>query len=365
MPKLSRRDFLRTLATGAGAVALGPVLAGCQPQPATPSTEIDQPAAQSQPAEPASNQNISTPQVESTAQPSDNSASASTEIQTPTEQPLVAAEPAQAGVTNPDLVVARGGEPEDLVRRALAALGGMERFVKQDARVIIKPNICTDYHTYEYATTTNPWVVGTLVKLAFEAGAKTVQVMDSGFGGSPKSGYQTSGIQEQVEAAGGEMVLMPNFKFKTTAIPEGVDIKEWDIYEDILTADLVIDVPIAKDHGSTRLTLGMKNLMGVILDRGRLHNNLGQRIADITSRVRPGLTVIDAVRILTANGPTGGNLDDVKKLDTLIASPDIVAADSYATRLFDLKPDDIRYITAGAEMGLGRKDVENLVVAEV
>jgi uncharacterized protein (DUF362 family) len=144
-----------------------------------------------------------------------------------------------------------------------------------------------------------------------------------------------------------------------------VDIKEWDIYEDILIADLLIDVPIAKDHGSTRLTLGMKNLMGVILDRGRLHNNLGQRIADITSRVRPGLTVVDAVRILTANGPTGGNLDDVKILDTLIASPDIVAADSYATSFFDLKPDDISYIKAAAAMGLGRKDVENLVIAEV
>jgi uncharacterized protein (DUF362 family) len=359
MSKLTRRDFLRTLAAGAGAVALSPVLAGCQPQSTSPSTSTDQPS------ELTADQNISTPQVESTAQPSDNSAAVSTEIQTPTEQPLVAAEPAQPGAANPDLVVARGGEPEDLVRRALAALGGMERFVKKDARVIIKPNICTDYHTYEYATTTNPWVMGALVKLAFEAGAMTVQVMDSGFGGSPKSGYQNSGIQEQVEAAGGEMVVMPSFKFKTTAIPEGVDIQEWDIYEDILTADLVINVPIAKDHGSTRLTLGMKNLMGVILDRGRLHNNLGQRIADITSRVRPGLTVIDAVRILTANGPTGGNLDDVKKLDTLIASPDIVAADSYATSLFDLKPDDIRYITAGAEMGLGRKDVENLVIAEV
>jgi len=284
---------------------------------------------------------------------------------TPTEQLVEPVEPAQPSAGTPDLAVARGGEPEDLVRRAMAALGGMERFVKKDAKVIIKPNICTDYHTYEYAATTNPWVVGALVKLALEAGAKTVQVMDSGFGGSPKKGYIRSGIQEQVESAGGEMVLMPSFKYVSTPIPDGQDIKEWDFYEDILTADLVIDVPIAKDHGSTRLTLGMKNLMGVVLNRGGLHANLGQRIADITSRIRPGLTVVDAVRILTANGPTGGNLDDVKKLDTVIASADIVAADSYATRLFDLKPDDIRYIVAAAKMDLGRKDVENLTIAEV
>ena len=364
MSTLSRREFLRALAAGASAVALGPVLAGCQPQGSNPSTDIQQLA------EPTSIQALdevtqasSTPYAE--GQSIDSTASDTSSNPTSTEQEMAPVDPAQPAVTNPDLVVARGGEPEDLVRRAIAALGGLERFMKENATVIIKPNVCTDYHTYEYATTTNPWVVAALVKLALEAGAKTVQVMDTGFGGSPKSGYKNSGIQEQVEAAGGEMVVMPSFKYKTTSIPEGVDIKEWDIYEDILTADLVINVPIAKDHGSTRLTLGMKNLMGVVLDRGRMHNNLGQRIADITSRVRPGLTVIDAVRILTANGPTGGNLDDVKKLDTIIASPDIVAADSYATQLFDLKPDDIRYITAGAEMGLGRKDVENLVIAEV
>ena len=358
MRKLSRRDFLRTLAAGAGAVALSPVLVGCQADETPLTSKPTQSVAQVQPVEPTA--------AEALSEPTQTSPAASVaETDPPPAQVAAPAEPAQPGTGIPDLAVARGGEPEDLVRRALSALGGMERFVTKDAKVIIKPNICTDYHTYEYAATTNPWVVGALVKLALEAGAKTVQVMDSGFGGSPKSGYDRSGIKEQVEIAGGEMVVMPSFKFVRTPIPEGLDIKEWDIYEDILQADLVIDVPIAKDHGSTRLTLAMKNLMGVVLDRGGLHANLGQRIADLTSRIRPALTVIDAVRILTANGPTGGNLDDVRKLDTVIASADIVAADSYATRLFDLKPDDIRYIVAGAAMGLGRKDLENLIISEV
>lgn len=358
MRNLSRRNFIRSLAAGAGAVALSPVLAGCQPEGQSLAVEPTQPVEQGQSAEPTDAQ--APVEVNPTsAEPQPGEAAQAT------EPAVQAAEPAQPAAGIPDLAVARTGEPEDLVRRALAALGGMERFVTQGARVIIKPNICTNYHTYEYATTTNPWVVAALVKLAFEAGAKTVQVMDSGFGGTPKSGYEKSGIQEQVELAGGEMVIMPSFKFTRTPIPAGLDISEWDIYEDILKADLVIDVPIAKDHGSTRLTLGMKNLMGVVLDRGGLHANLGQRIADLTSVIKPGLTVIDAVRILTANGPTGGNLDDVKKLDTIIASPDIVAADSYATRFFDMKPDDIRYIKAGAAMGLGRMDVENLKIAEV
>jgi uncharacterized protein (DUF362 family) len=266
----------------------------------------------------------------------------------------------------PDLVVARGGEPEALVRQALAALGDLGRFVPRGASVIIKPNICVA-HPYQYAATTNPWVVGTLVKMSFEAGAGSVRVMDYPFGTTAEGGYATSGIREQVEAAGGEMAYMtPLFKYVKTPIPDGIDLKEVEVYEDILKADVLINVPIAKDHSSTRLTLGMKNLMGVILDRDSIHLNLGQRIADLTSLVRPELTVVDAVRILVANGPSGGgDLNNVRKIDTIIASPDIVAADSFATTLFGLQPADIEYIVQGAAMGLGRMDLQNLVIKEL
>jgi uncharacterized protein (DUF362 family) len=110
----------------------------------------------------------------------------------------------------------------------------------------------------------------------------------------------------------------------------------------------------------------MKNLMGVILYRNTMHINLGQRIADLTSLVRPKLTVVDAVRILVANGPSGGgDLNNVRKMDTVIVSPDIVAADSYATTLFGLQPNDIAYIAAGAAMGLGRNDLQNLKIEEI
>ena len=271
---------------------------------------------------------------------------------------------------SPDVVVTRGVEgkdvlPEDLVRRTLAGLGGMERFVPQGANVIVKPNICLGYHSYEFAATTNPWVVGALVKLCIEAGAGSVRVMDYPFGGPPEQAYAKSGIEEQVQAAGGEMVTMPRFKFVPTEIPQGVDMGQCEIFDDVLNADVLINVPVAKHHSLARLTLGMKNLMGVIRDRPSIHRNIGQRLADLTSRVYPTLTVVDAVRILVANGPTGGSLDDVRKIDTVIASPDIVAADSYASTLFGLRPDDLAYVQAATEMGLGRSDLENLKIEEI
>jgi uncharacterized protein (DUF362 family) len=333
MTNLTRREFLRQLASGAGLLAGGCLLGACGGQ------EVPTPIASVSP--------MPTPSSPVTAEG---------ETSLPVAVPFS---------EYPDMVVARGGQPEEMVRQALVAIGGMERFVSAGDDVIVKPNICVAYHTYEYAATTNPWVVGALVKLCLEAGARRVRVMDYPFGGGPEEAYARSGIQEQVVAAGGEMEVMSRLKFVSTEIPQGVDLRQCHIYDQVLNANVVIDVPIAKHHNLARLTLGMKNLLGVIRDRSAMHRNLGQRLADLTSRVRPALTVVDAVRILMDHGPTGGNLDDVRQLDTLIVSPDIVAADSYAATLFGLQPKDLAYVQAAAAMGLGRSDLEGLEIEEI
>jgi uncharacterized protein (DUF362 family) len=237
--------------------------------------------------------------------------------------------------------------------------------VKKGANVIIKPNICVDYHTYEYAATTNPFVVGTLVKLCLGAGAKRVRVMDTPFGGRAETAYVRSGIAEAVAAAGGEMEIMNRNKYVETPIPRGKDLKKWSIYRDVLDADVVINVPIAKHHSLARLTLGGKNFLGVIQRPGLMHINMGQRVADLVSLIQPTLTVVDAVRILRNHGPSGGSLDDVQQMNTVIASHDIVAADSYAATLFGMKGSDISYIKASAAMGLGTMDLDSIRIEEI
>ncbi|MFH2103470.1 MAG: DUF362 domain-containing protein [Chloroflexota bacterium] len=343
MKRLTRRDFLKILTIGSISLAAEQLLTACgiRPEAATPllSDTSQPPPVTGDPGIPTSTP--FGPEAETPVPP------------TATPTPI------------PDVVVVRGGEPEEMVRRALQAFGGMAAFVPGGARVIVKPNICVAYHSYEYAATTNPWVVAALVRLCLEAGAASVKVMDFPFGGTAQSAYTRSGIREQVEAAGGQMEIMSNLKYVRTEIPMGQYLRRTDAYQDALEADVLINVPIAKHHGSTRLTLGMKNLMGLIQDRGALHRNLGLSIADLASLFRPRLTVVDAVRILTDNGPSGGNLSDVRKLDTIIVSPDIVAADSYATTLFGLQPEDIAYIPAATALGLGRSDLHNLNIQEV
>lgn len=326
MSDLSRRDFIKGAFIGLGSLLAARLLSACSP--AAPVTEP--PAA--------------TPHDKPATQPQQT---------------------VQQNINYPDLAVIKGGEPEDMVRRAVEALGGMKRFVKKGDNVIVKPNIGPPVRSYEYAATTNPWVMGAVVKLCLEAGAGRVRVMDNPFGGTAEAAFAASGIREQVEKSGGEIQIMSRFKFIPTELPQARDIKKWGIYEDILKADALINVPVAKHHSAARLTLAMKNLMGVIERPQMFHLNLHQRIADLASLVKPTLNIIDAVRILVANGPTGGDLNDVRKLDTVIASTDIVAADSYAATLFGLKAENIPYIYLGAEMGTGRADLAALNIKEI
>jgi len=362
--ELDRRAFIRRLlALSAAGAAWG--LAGCGSRP-TPHTAT--------PIPPATRTLPPTATVFPTSVPTTaraGVATPATAAASPTGAPTVEPSPPTATpgtAAAAYLAVARGAgaDPAELTRRAVAALGGIERFVKPGANVIIKPNICNAYHGPEYASTTNPEVVAAIIGLCLGAGAKRVRVLDFPFGGSAQASYETSGIAAAVKAAGGEMEMMNRLKFTKTAVPQGKILKSSNIYGDILDADTVINVPIAKTHGSATLTLGMKNLMGVIQDRNALHaRGLHQCIADLNSAIKPQLTIVDAIRILAANGPTGGNLDDVRQLDTIIASADVVAADAYATGLFGMKPADVKYIKLGAEMGLGTMDLDKVKVEEI
>jgi len=262
------------------------------------------------------------------------------------------------------LSVMHGEDAATITEAAVRALGGMERFVQSGQDVIIKPNICTDYYSYEYGATTNPIVVATLVQLAFGAGAGRVRVMDYPFGGSAESAYVVSGIADAVQAVGGEMEVMNPAKFRSTDIPDGVSINRWDIYQDVLDCDVFINVPIAKQHGLATMTAGCKNMLGVIENRSGIHAQMGQRIPDLVSLIRPDLTVVDSIRTLMNNGPTGGSLDDVQINNTVVASHDVVACDSYVTRFFGLTGADIPYIAHAADRGLGIMDLSGVRIDE-
>jgi uncharacterized protein (DUF362 family) len=263
------------------------------------------------------------------------------------------------------MAIARGSSPTAIVEAAIAALGGIENFVNPGDDVILKPNIVAADYSYEYAAYTNPEVVGAVTALCVKAGAGRVRVMDRPSSGTCAQVYARSGIGDAVKASGGKMEVMSDLKYRKVDIPEGRDITSWEVYGDVLAADVLINLPIAKHHSFSRLTLGLKNLMGVIKKRSMFHINLGQRLADLSSLVRPTITIMDAVNILMARGPRGGNLDDVKPMNTVIASQDPIAVSSYAATFFGLTGADIAALRRGADMGLGVLDYTSLRVEEI
>jgi uncharacterized protein (DUF362 family) len=262
-----------------------------------------------------------------------------------------------------DLIVAKGSSPAQTTRAALEALGGMKRFIAKGDVVVVKPNIGWD-RTPEYAATTNPDVVGTVIKLCYEAGAKKVKVFDHTVNNAKRC-YTQSGIFEAARVSGAEISYIDDRRFRDVPL-NGIALKSWPLYSDILEADKVINIPIAKTHGLAGLTLSMKNWMGVMGgSRGRIHQRLDESLVDVAKVIRPALTVLDAVRILTAGGPQGGNLSNVKILNTIVIGTDQVAVDSYGATLFGMKGSDLGVVRLAHKAGLGRMDLSGIKIKRI
>jgi uncharacterized protein (DUF362 family) len=264
----------------------------------------------------------------------------------------------EAKETAIDLVKVRGGVPRELVQSALNNLGQMKRFVSRGDVVVVKPNIGWD-RIPEQAANTNPELVEAVVRMCIDAGAKKVKVFDRPCD-DPRRCYVQSGIENAVKTAGGEIYHVEERKFKKVTIG-GEILKSWEIYSDILEADKVINIPVAKHHSLTRVTLALKNWMGVMGgNRSLIHQKIDQCLADLTLIIKPTLTILDATRMLIRNGPSGGNLHDVKKMDIVIAGVDQVAVDSLGASLFGIKGEELGYLTIAEKLGQGTIDYKRL-----
>ncbi len=271
---------------------------------------------------------------------------------------------------NTDMVAIMGGEPGAMLTRAMKELGGIGKFVKKGYKVVIKPNIGWDRKP-ELAANTNPEIVSTLVKMCKSAGASEVLVFDHTCHDWKKS-YTNSGIEKAVSDAGGKMVPGNDESYyREVELPNGVNLKKTKIHKAILDCDVWFNVPILKHHGGAKNSIAMKNLMGIVWDRSFYHgHDLHQCIADTaTYSKKPALNIIDAYRIMKSNGPQGKSEADVVTLKSLIVSPDFVAADTAAMKMFSqVKPtdiNDVRYIGLAEKLNVGTQNLDKLNVKRI
>lgn len=245
-----------------------------------------------------------------------------------------------------------------LVSRAMEALGGIGRFISRGDVVVVKPNIGWD-RVPEQAATTNPELVAWIVSACVQAGAKRVHVFDHTCNDARRC-YLRSGIQAAAKEAGARVSYIDSRKFVDVQIKDGKFLRSWPLYREILEADKLINLPIAKHHGLAGYTLSLKNWMGIIGGRrGKFHQDLTNSLVDLMSVCRPVLTVLDGYRILLRNGPQGGSINDVGHPRTVIAGIDQLAVDALAVPLFGTQAQMPLYLAEAESRGFGKTSVSS------
>ena len=245
-----------------------------------------------------------------------------------------------------------------LTRSVFESAGGMNRFVSNGDVVVIKPNISWARRP-ELAATTNPEVLEAVVELCQEAGAKKVRIADNTIHDARRC-FALSGAGLVAKNTGADLIYPRSSLMRKMGV-KGNRLNIWPVYKPLVEADVVINVPVAKHHSLSTLTLGMKNWIGAVGgSRWSLHQDINQSIVDLAHFFKPTVTLIDAIRIMTKNGPSGGSTSYVQTKNTLILSDDPVAADAKAALLFNRKPKDLGFIRLAQQQGLGTYDFQKL-----
>ena len=273
---------------------------------------------------------------------------------------------ASPGVAKYDMVAIMGGNPDAMFDLGIQELGGIETFVKKGQKVLVKPNIGWDV-VPELAANTNPLLVKRIIEHCFKAGAKEVYVFDHTCDNWVNT-YKNSGIEKAAKSAGAKVVPgnTENY-YQSINIPGGVKLKTAKVHEILLDTDVFINVPVLKDHNSTRMTACLKNTMGIVWDRGYWHsNNLHQCIADYALfEKKPALNVIDCYNVMVKHGPQGVSKEDVVQMKSQIITADWVAGDTAAAKMLGVDPQRIDYIPIAHKMGIGNMNLESLNIKRI
>ena len=259
------------------------------------------------------------------------------------------------------------GEPVAATKKALEAIGGISRFVKKGQRVVLKPNMSFS-RTPDFSATTHPLVVATVAQACIEAGAQQVLVLDHTLHRAELC-LERTGIPEACKNISGVHVLaLQDRKFyREIKIPQGKVLERVEVIKDVLDSPVWINIPVAKSHSATGVSMGMKGLMGLIWDRESFHSkfNINQAIADLGTIIKPQLTILDATRALTSGGPGGPG--EVKKPNLIIAGIDPIAVDSYGVSIVpwygqNFKGRQVEHLLISHQRGLGKIDIDQLKI---
>jgi uncharacterized protein (DUF362 family) len=261
---------------------------------------------------------------------------------------------------DPKLSIITGTDRVKTVNCALAALGGIERFIQSGDRVVLKVNAAFASPP-ALSATSHPDLVAEVTRLCLRAGAASVLVTDNPIN-DPQSCFALTGIARAAESAGAKLALPTPSAFKPTTLADAALIKDWPLFfEPFRGATKLIGLAPVKDHYRSGASLTMKNWYGLLGGRRNVfHQDIHAIIFELARLVRPTLVILDGTTTMLTNGPTGGSLDDLKATNTMIVSTDAVAADAFGATLLGKTAASLPFIGKAAAAGLGTADFESL-----
>jgi uncharacterized protein (DUF362 family) len=246
----------------------------------------------------------------------------------------------------------------------LIHLINIEEVISPGDKILLKPNLHA-VQSYKTGGITNPYVVESIIKFAYEQGAKEVIVGDSPFYGcsEPERCFTDTGMAEIVEKAGAKWVTFQRHNFKIFKNKSKI-LPEIGISEFVFNCDKMINIAAMKTHSDCLVTLGMKNLKGCIRDKDKINshrNDLDRVIVDLNKLVEPDLTIIDGTIGMEGMGPAAGTPVNA---GLLIAGKDIVSIDSVASFLMGIDPKEVLTIRLGYEAGLGEMNLNKIKIVK-
>ena len=236
--------------------------------------------------------------------------------------------------------------------------------------VVLKPNV---YCPSPAPTTTDPRVIAALVRMTKDAGARKVTVAEGRSIStalfrkgkqSTQACFEAIGMDRAALDNGAEIVYLEEDEFIDVTNPDAVVLKEARVPRTIYESEVLINVPVLKNHSLTLTTLGIKNLHGTISDKDKLfghdYHHIPQKLVDILRYHKPALTVIDGVR-----GSEGDHADMGKVVETgvIISGVDTVAVDAIAEAVIGLNNLEVDTTRIAHEQGLGIGDRNQIEVA--
>ena len=261
------------------------------------------------------------------------------------------------GARSKVVLVPCGSYDEEKVFRAMKQgidmLGGIEKFVGKEEKILVKPNFLTAAEA-DKAVTTHPSVIKGMLRILQGAGYTGVQFGDSPGHGSSRAAVRKLGIPEEIYGASAADMS----EERLVSFEEGRTAKEFYFTKEIAEADAVINLCKMKTHALERITGAVKNVYGFVCGHRKAaghvkYPNAGifaRMLADIHRCVKPRLHVMDGITAMEGNGPGSGTPVD---MGVMLFSADPVAIDTVFCHLVGLNPELVPTNTQGTAMGIG------------